>query len=532
MTAILFPNGKQYYALPNGVPNVGGKVYTYAAGTSTPQATYSDAAGTIPNTNPVVLDARGEALIFWNGNYKVVLKDLNDNTIWTVDNIVAANLSGNTGASQVGTSSGQTVQQVLNVHDALLRYVETADFSMNVGYDDDTGIPAAVRIGGNNAFSGTEGILVIGGAGPKDAGNGTYFGDVGHPNWPTLQPSISRNPVELALYGNGTSGIGTSTGTTTFTSLEGTFTSADVGRAIWLNGAAYTINTVTDATHVVLNSAPPAATYIWHIVYTTGSGTCTVSGGTVTRVTGDPFIPHTFGTGFVLKLNGVAYTVTATTAPNTYTISAPPGSGTYSYVYSTNINDQIAAMRVGPQFASSTEENVTLMARTMRYELRTLYAGSGQYRDLVIGSGESSPGNLAEQITANSDGALTLQKTGSHPVILGGTVAANKFFSISRAAGYLAGYRLQSSFLDRWALEADNVAESGGAAGSDFTISRFSDAGAALGTPFAIKRSNGRITLSDLQASTTYANDAAAAAGGVPLGGLYRNGSVVQIRVV
>lgn len=35
-----------------------------------------------------------------------------------------------------------------------------------------------------------------------------------------------------------------------------------------------------------------------------------------------------------------------------------------------------------------------------------------------------------------------------------------------------------------------------------------------------------------LQASTSYANDAAAAAGGVPVGGLYRNGSVVQIRIV
>lgn len=34
-----------------------------------------------------------------------------------------------------------------------------------------------------------------------------------------------------------------------------------------------------------------------------------------------------------------------------------------------------------------------------------------------------------------------------------------------------------------------------------------------------------------LAASTSYANDAAAAAGAVPVGGLYRNGSVIQIRV-
>lgn len=35
-----------------------------------------------------------------------------------------------------------------------------------------------------------------------------------------------------------------------------------------------------------------------------------------------------------------------------------------------------------------------------------------------------------------------------------------------------------------------------------------------------------------LAASTSYANDAAAAAGGVAIGQRYRNGSVVQVRVV
>lgn len=122
MTATLFPNGKQYYALPTGIPNVGGKVYTYIAGTSTPLATYSDAAGTIPNTNPVVLDARGEALIFWNGNYKVVLKDLNDNLIWTVDNVSALDPSeifaGPDGASLIGTTNGTTVQEALQQSDS------------------------------------------------------------------------------------------------------------------------------------------------------------------------------------------------------------------------------------------------------------------------------------------------------------------------------------------------------------------------------------------------------------------------------
>ena len=39
------------------------------------------------------------------------------------------------------------------------------------------------------------------------------------------------------------------------------------------------------------------------------------------------------------------------------------------------------------------------------------------------------------------------------------------------------------------------------------------------------------VTLSALPGSPSYANDAVAAAGGVAVGQLYRNGSVVQVRV-
>lgn len=86
MTSIL-PNGKQYYPKPDGTPAVGWKVQTFDTNTSNPRATYSDINGSFPNTNPVILDARGEAKIFWNGNYRVTLKDNLDNIIWTVDDV-------------------------------------------------------------------------------------------------------------------------------------------------------------------------------------------------------------------------------------------------------------------------------------------------------------------------------------------------------------------------------------------------------------------------------------------------------------
>ena len=70
-----------------GLPLVGGKLYTYVAGTTTPQATYSDAALSVANANPVILDANGEASIYCGPvSYKLVLQDSTGAEIWTFDN--------------------------------------------------------------------------------------------------------------------------------------------------------------------------------------------------------------------------------------------------------------------------------------------------------------------------------------------------------------------------------------------------------------------------------------------------------------
>jgi hypothetical protein len=75
----------------DNLPLVGGMLYTYAAGTSTPQATYTDSTGSFVNTNPVIANSRGEANIWFTPgqSYKVILTDSLGNTIWTVDNIIA-----------------------------------------------------------------------------------------------------------------------------------------------------------------------------------------------------------------------------------------------------------------------------------------------------------------------------------------------------------------------------------------------------------------------------------------------------------
>ena len=73
----------------DGNPLSGGKLYTYAAGTTTPQATYTDAGGLTQNANPVVLDSSGRATVFLSGSYKFRLEDSLGNLIEETDNITA-----------------------------------------------------------------------------------------------------------------------------------------------------------------------------------------------------------------------------------------------------------------------------------------------------------------------------------------------------------------------------------------------------------------------------------------------------------
>lgn len=77
----------------SGAVLTGGKLYTYAAGTTTPQVTYTTSSGNTAWTNPIVLDAAGRVpnggeIWLTNGvSYKFVLKDSNEVLIATYDNI-------------------------------------------------------------------------------------------------------------------------------------------------------------------------------------------------------------------------------------------------------------------------------------------------------------------------------------------------------------------------------------------------------------------------------------------------------------
>ena len=75
-----------------GAVLTGGKLYTYAAGTTTPLTSYTTSAGNVARTNPIILDAAGrvaEGGEIWitSAAYKFVLRDSTDVLIATYDNI-------------------------------------------------------------------------------------------------------------------------------------------------------------------------------------------------------------------------------------------------------------------------------------------------------------------------------------------------------------------------------------------------------------------------------------------------------------
>jgi hypothetical protein len=107
-----------------GAVLTGGKLYTYAAGTTTPLTSYTTSAGNVARTNPVVLDAAGRVpsggeIWILPVSYKFVLKDANDVLIATYDNIfgvgafVVINYTGN-GSTVAYAVSGNVVAVYIN----------------------------------------------------------------------------------------------------------------------------------------------------------------------------------------------------------------------------------------------------------------------------------------------------------------------------------------------------------------------------------------------------------------------------------
>lgn len=108
----------QYFETTTNAPLVGGKLYTYepGSGSTTPKATYSTIADALattnPNTNPIILNSRGEATVVLAGSTKLVLNRADDTNVWTVD---AVGATGN----NIYDSNGNEILIVSSVNNAV-----------------------------------------------------------------------------------------------------------------------------------------------------------------------------------------------------------------------------------------------------------------------------------------------------------------------------------------------------------------------------------------------------------------------------
>ena len=123
----------------------GGSVAFYIPGTQTFSSTYQDPGATILNTNPVILDQNGCALIYGNGLYRQVLKDSLGNIVW--DQVAGSSTSASVswGSISGGSPNAQTVtaQGFNGVDGQVVSFI--AGFS-NTG-------PTTLAVNGGSAFS-------------------------------------------------------------------------------------------------------------------------------------------------------------------------------------------------------------------------------------------------------------------------------------------------------------------------------------------------------------------------------------------
>ena len=232
----------------NGQPLSGGKIYTYAAGTTTPQATYTSALGITPHANPIILDSAGrvpggEIWLTDGLIYKFVIETATAILIGTYDNItgVNSNFVNYTVQEEVITATaGQTVFNLTTINytpgtNSLSVYIDGVNQYVGDSYletDSDTvTFTAGLHVGAEVKFT-TAVQITTGAIDANTVGyTASFTGAVGQ----TVQTKLEQY-VSVKDFGAVGDGV-----TDDSTAIQAALT-AGAGRAVYFPGGTYLIS--------------------------------------------------------------------------------------------------------------------------------------------------------------------------------------------------------------------------------------------------------------------------------------------------
>nr|WP_194857121.1 hypothetical protein [Morganella morganii] len=252
--------------------------------------------------------------------------------------------------------------------------------------------------------------LQIGGAEEKQGTDGNVLFADAYLGWSDIQPSKFGSAVELAIQPSSISGAAFSDGSDMVYWVSGEkFTSNMYLRRFYFNSGTYRVKNVVNENSIQLMNIDgstvsiPAVTGYWKVVGVILNGNGRVSGNTLTRTDGDPFVIMG-NTEYIARLNGTTVLpVVSVTSPDSLTLESAPGiSGDVTYEIYTSIDDLSSALRVHAISGGDHEENVTLAAYASgKFQL---HAGSPQGHPLILGCQWDSDGEERSNIAITSDG--------------------------------------------------------------------------------------------------------------------------------
>lgn len=337
MTITILPPAVTQFSDANGDPLASGQVFMYVPNSSTPKLTWQDSGATIPNANPIILNAAGEAVIFGSGAYRQMVYDSLGNLQWDSTTLdpgyaIMATFNGTSTTSvAIGTGSktfttqpglqffpGGTVNIASNA--SALNYMNGTVAS----YDTTTGIlvVTVLQDGGSGTYSDWN-IAVSGIQGPAGtvtsisiASTNGFAGSSSGGGTPQLTLSTSITGV---LKGNGTA-LSAATAGTDYVIPSGSIT-GNAGTVTINANLTGPVTSVGNATSITAGSITEAAL---------GFSNNTTANVTTSAHGLAPILPNNIG----LFLNGVggysAPVVSSLVGTSTTSLTIATGSTTFT----------------------------------------------------------------------------------------------------------------------------------------------------------------------------------------------------------